>query len=150
MLFRSIPALLSETLPLIDPLARKAGIALKVDLADNLPLIRADRDRIQTALFNLIQNAIEAMPTGGEITVSAQAAPDRREVSLGVLDTGRGIAPDLLEKVCEPFFSTHQEEGLRGLGLTIVQDIVKLHGGRVHIESRSGAGTRVILSFPAE
>jgi signal transduction histidine kinase len=145
-----IPDLLNETLPLIEPLARKAGIALKVELAENLPLIRADRDRVQTALFNLIQNAIEAMPAGGDLTVIARTDPARRVVSLVVQDTGRGIAPDLLEKVCEPFFSTHQEEGLRGLGLTIVQDIVKLHGGRVDIESRPGAGTRVILSFPAE
>lgn len=145
----AIPDLLSDTLPLVEPLARKAGIVLKVDLEENLPLIRADRDRVQTALFNLIQNAIEAMPAGGDLTVSARTDPARPGVSLAVEDTGGGIAPELLERVCEPFFSTHQEEGLRGLGLTIVQDIVKLHGGRVDIESHPGAGTRIILTFPA-
>jgi len=113
-------------------------------------LIRADRDRIQTALFNLIQNAIEAMPAGGDLTVMARTDPASPGVSLVVQDTGGGIAPDPLERICEPFFSTHQEEGLRGLGLTIVQDIVKLHGGRVDIESRPGTGTRIILTFPAE
>ena len=69
-----------------------------------------------------------------------RADPDRREVSLTVQDTGNGIPPELMERICEPFFSTHQEEGLRGLGLAIVQDIVKIHGGRIAIESRSGRG----------
>jgi signal transduction histidine kinase len=145
-----VSGLLDETLPLVEPLARKAGIALKVDLEENLPLIRADRDRVQTALLNLIQNAIEAMPGGGDLTVLARTDPVRPGVFLVIQDTGGGIAPELQEKVCEPFFSTRQEEGLRGLGLTIVQDIVKLHGGSVAIESRPGAGTRITLSFPAE
>jgi two-component system NtrC family sensor kinase len=143
-----IPDLLNETLPLVEPLMRKAGIELQVHLVENIPLIHADRYRIQTALFNLTQNALEAMPEGGKITVSAQADPERREVSLTVEDTGRGIPPELMERVCEPFFSTHQEEGMRGLGLAIVQDIVKMHGGGINIESRPGEGTKIVLSFP--
>ncbi|MBU0651328.1 MAG: ATP-binding protein, partial [Proteobacteria bacterium] len=103
----------------------------------------------QTALFNLIQNAIEAMPSGGRITVSAAAELDRGGVSISVADNGKGIPPELMERICEPFFSTHQEEGMRGLGLAIVQDIVKLHGGRMEIRSAPGEGTTVVLSFPA-
>ena len=65
-------------------------------------------------------------------------------------DTGKGIPPELMERVCEPFFSTHQEEGgMRGLGLAIVQDIVKMHGGRIAIESHPGEGTTIVLTFPA-
>ena len=64
-------------------------------------------------------------------------------------DTGSGIPPELMERICEPFFSTHQEEGMRGLGLAIVQDIVKMHGGRIAIESRSHEGTKIVLTFPA-
>jgi signal transduction histidine kinase len=141
--------LLNETLPLVEPLMQKAGIELKVRLDDQLPRIHADLYRIQTALFNLLQNAMEAMPEGGMITVSGQAGPDRREVSLTVADTGRGIPPELLERVCEPFFSTHQDEGIRGLGLAIVQDIAKMHGGRIAIESRQGEGTKIVLTLPA-
>ncbi|MCE5283573.1 MAG: HAMP domain-containing protein, partial [Deltaproteobacteria bacterium] len=144
-----VQALLNETLPLVEPLMQKAGIELKVRLDDQLPRIHADLYRIQTALFNLLQNAMEAMPEGGMITVSGQAGPDRREVSLTVADTGRGIPPELLERVCEPFFSTHQDEGIRGLGLAIVQDIAKMHGGRIAIESRQGEGTKIVLTLPA-
>ena len=144
-----IPGLLNETLALVDPLMRKAGIELLVHLDERIPRINADRYRIQTALFNLIQNAMESMPEGGKITVDAQADREGREVYLTVKDTGRGIPPELMERVCEPFFSTHQEEGLRGLGLAIVQDIVKIHGGRIAIESVPGDGTRIVLTFPA-
>ena len=141
--------LLNETLSLVDPLMQKAGIELQVHLDEQIPQITADRSRVQTALFNLIQNAMEAMPEGGQITVFAQTDPERREVSLTVRDTGIGIPPELMERIYEPFFSTHQEEGLRGLGLAIVQDIVKIHGGRIAIESRSHEGTKIVLTFPA-
>jgi two-component system NtrC family sensor kinase len=141
--------LLNETLSLVDPLMRKAGIELDVRLETQIPQINADRSRVQTALFNLIQNAMEAMPEGGRITISAHEDPKRHEVALSVRDTGSGIPPELMERICEPFFSTHQEEGLRGLGLAIVQDIVKIHGGRIAIDSKQGEGTEIVLVFPA-
>jgi len=144
-----IPELLNETIPLVDPLIQKAGIGLRVDIDREMPQILADRHRLQTALLNLIQNALEAMPQGGQITLSAQADRERREISLTVEDTGKGIPAELMERICEPFFSTHQEEGLRGLGLAIVQDIVKMHGGRIEIHSLTGQGTKVVLHFPA-
>ena len=144
-----IPELLNETIPLVDPLIQKAGIELHVHFDEKIPQILADRHRVQTALFNLIQNALEAMPEGGRITVSAKAEMERREVSITVQDTGKGIPPELMERICEPFFSTHQEEGLRGLGLAIVQDIVKMHGGRISIDSHPGEGTKIVLTFPA-
>jgi two-component system NtrC family sensor kinase len=141
--------LLNETLSLVEPLMQKAGIELRVDFDEKLPGIPADRYRVQTALFNLIQNALEAMPSGGRITVSAGMAPDRQEVSITVADTGSGIPPELMERICEPFFSTRQEEGMRGLGLAIVQDIVKMHGGRMEIRSVPDEGTQIVLGFPA-
>ena len=144
-----IPELLNETIPLVHPLIRKAGIELHVHFDEKIPQILADRHRVQTALFNLIQNALEAMPEGGRITVSAKAEMERREVSITVQDTGKGIPPELMERICEPFFSTHQEEGMRGLGLAIVQDIVKMHGGRISIDSHPGEGTKIVLTFPA-
>lgn len=144
-----IPELLNETIPLVDPLIQKAGIDLHVHFDEKIPQILADRHRVQTALFNLIQNALEAMPEGGRITVSAKAEMERREVSITVQDTGKGIPPELMERICEPFFSTHQEEGMRGLGLAIVQDIVKMHGGRISIDSHPGEGTKIVLTFPA-
>jgi len=128
---------------------QKARIELHIRLDEQIPQIKADRHRVQTALFNLIQNAIEAMPEGGRITVSAYTDANRREVFLVVQDTGKGIPPELMERICEPFFSTHQEEGMRGLGLAIVQDIVKIHGGRIDIESKASEGTKIVMTFPA-
>jgi signal transduction histidine kinase len=143
-----VPELLNETLTLVDPLMQKARIELHIRLDDQIPRIKADRHRLQTALFNLIQNAVEAMPEGGQITVSAYTDANRREVFVLVQDTGKGIPPELMERICEPFFSTHQEEGMRGLGLAIVQDIVKIHGGRIDIESKAAEGTRIVMTFP--
>ena len=104
-----------------------------------------DRYRIQTALLNIIQNSIDAMPDGGKITISAEDDRAAKTSKILIADNGQGIEADLLKKVCEPFFSSHKDEGMRGLGLAIVRDIVKAHGGQMEIQSTPGSGTSVIL-----
>jgi signal transduction histidine kinase len=140
--------MLNATLPLVDPLIRKAGIDLKVDIAPDLPRLHLDRHRVQTALLNLIQNALEAMDGPGEIRIAAAAAPDRNAVALSVRDTGPGIPAEIQERVFEPFFSTRRDEALHGLGLAIVRDIVKFHGGDIEIRSEPGRGANITLYFP--
>jgi len=98
--------------------------------------------------MNIIQNSLEAMPQGGKIVLSAQVIPSDNLVVITITDTGLGMAPDLVEKVCDPFFSTKTREGLRGLGMAIVRDIMKAHRGKVEIKSSPGQGTSVILYFP--
>jgi len=144
----TVPDILNETLPLVEPLMQKSGIQLLVNVGENIPILHIDRYRVQTALFNLIQNALEAMPGGGKIRISASALPQNHTVAITVEDNGPGINPEVLERVCEPFFSTHTDEGLRGLGLSIVQDIVRVHGGQIEISSRPDEGTKIILYFP--
>lgn len=144
----SVQDLFNETLPLVEPLMQKSNIALHVLEEPDIPEIYVDRYRLQTALFNLVQNAAEAMPAGGEITVSTFADHEGNAVAISVRDNGPGIPEDLMSKICEPFFSTHTEEGLRGLGLAIVQDIMKIHSGRIDIRSRPGEGTEITLYFP--
>jgi signal transduction histidine kinase len=144
----TVPELLNETLPLVEPLMQKSGVQLIVDVNENIPVLFVDRYRVQTALFNLIQNALEAMSGGGKITVTARAVPQNHAVAITVQDNGPGIPPELLARVCEPFFSTHKDEGLRGLGLAIVQDIVKIHGGRIEMKSSPYEGTQIVLYFP--
>jgi two-component system, NtrC family, sensor kinase len=144
----SISDLFSDTLSLVEPQLQRADIKVSVNTEADVPPLYADRDRIQTAMFNLIQNCIEAMPEGGMITVSAYTVPSRRSIALSVRDTGCGISPELMERVCEPFFSTHKDEGMRGLGLSIVHDIVKAHGGQMEIKSRPEDGSEIILYFP--
>jgi two-component system NtrC family sensor kinase len=144
----TVPELLNETLPLVEPLMQKSGIQLVVNVDANIPVLHVDRYRVQTALFNLIQNALEAMPGGGKISVIASTLPHNDIVAIIIQDNGPGIPPEMLARVCEPFFSTHTDEGLRGLGLAIVQDIVKVHGGKIEIKSSPGEGTEVVLYFP--
>lgn len=144
----SVQDLFNETLPLVEPLMQQSNIALHVLEEPGIPELYVDRYRLQTALFNLLQNAAEAMPSGGEITVSTFTDHAGSAVAISVRDNGPGIPEDLMPKICEPFFSTHTEEGLRGLGLAIVQDIMKLHSGRIDIRSHSGEGTEITLYFP--
>ena len=99
--------------------------------------------------MNIIQNALEAMPQAGEIIISAQNILPDHQVVIKIEDTGTGMSPDTMEKACEPFFSTKQFEGMRGLGLAIVRDIVKTHGGRMEINSSPDKGTSIILYLQA-
>ena len=144
----TVSDILQESLPLVEPLISKAGIRLDLQIEPSLPVIYVDRYRFQTVLLNLLQNSVEAMPAGGHILISAQKHEAEQSVVLAVSDDGKGIPPELIGKVCEPFFSTHAEEGMRGLGLAIVQDIVKIHGGSMKIDSRLSGGTTVTLSLP--
>lgn len=140
--------LLNETLPLLEPQQKKSGIQVAVSTDDDLPPLYVDRYRVQTALLNLTQNATEAMGENGRITVSVRKDPSRQAIAITVKDNGPGIPADIMEKICEPFFSTHEEEGLRGLGLAIVTDVMKVHSGDVEIKSQPGEGTEITLYFP--
>jgi len=139
--------ILNETLPLVEPLIQKTNVTLKVEIAAAVAPLYVDRYRLQTALFNIIQNALEAMPRGGEITVSARWLSQERLAAITVRDTGLGMSAETIAKACEPFYSSHKE-GMRGLGLAIVQDIVKIHGGRLEIKSSPGEGTTVTIYLP--
>ena len=111
-------------------------------------MIKGNAPQLRTALTNLIFNSVEAMPQGGEITVSARTILSDGFVAITISDTGPGMTSDVIEKVCEPFFSTKLDEGLRGLGLAIVRDIVKTHGGKMEIKSSPDEGTSIIIFLP--
>jgi signal transduction histidine kinase len=89
------------------------------------------------------------MPEGGQITVLAQAMPEERMASITIRDSGLGMSAEMIGKACEPFYSSHKDKGMRGLGLAIVQDIVKAHGGKMEIKSSPGEGTSIIIYLPA-
>jgi two-component system NtrC family sensor kinase len=144
----TIQKVLNETLQLVEPLMQKTNVTMSVDIDVSIAPLYLDRYRIQTALFNIIQNSLEAMPAGGRITIIAQAVPAERLVSITVTDTGLGMSKEMLDKACEPFYSSHKDEGMRGLGLAIVRDIVKAHGGKMEIKSTQVVGTSIILYLP--
>jgi signal transduction histidine kinase len=144
----TVQQILSETLPLVEPFMQRNKVKMKVNIDEKVKPLYVDRYRIQTAIMNIIQNALEAMPQGGEINISVQNPSSKNFDSIIISDTGVGMTHDIVEKVCEPFFSTKQDEGLRGLGLAIVRDIIKVHGGTMEIKSASGQGTSIILNLP--
>jgi two-component system cell cycle sensor histidine kinase/response regulator CckA len=123
---------------------------LALDLAD-LPNVMADEGRLEQVLINLLINAAQAIPEGdadaNEIRVVA--SPDPNGVRIEVHDTGRGIAPDLLHKIFEPFYTTKAVGAGTGLGLAICHTIVAALGGRIDIESAPGRGTTARVVLPA-
>jgi signal transduction histidine kinase len=124
---------------------RHPGVAVDIRFDDDLPLVRGNEIQIQRIVWNLYENAAAAMHWRGRFTVSGRRAEERLE--LDFVDTGPGMAPDTLDQVLKPFFST-KPEGV-GLGLPIVQRLVLEHGGSIDIESELGKGTRVRVTFPS-
>jgi len=141
----TVHKILNDTLPLVEPLIQQNHVSIDLHIDRSAASLYVDRYRIQTALLNIIQNSIDAMPDGGKITISAEDDRTAKTINIMITDNGQGIPADLLKKVCEPFFSSHKDEGMRGLGLAIVRDIVKAHGGRMDMQSTPGSGTSVIL-----
>ncbi len=110
--------------------------------------VHVDVTQVQQVLVNLALNAREAMPSGGTFTVSTGASGGW--VELACRDTGVGIAPDVLPRIFEPFFSTRGPANGSGLGLSVVDGIVQQHGGTLSVESQPGTGTRFCLRFREE
>jgi two-component system NtrC family sensor kinase len=120
------------------------------DLAPDLPLLFASGNQLTQVFINLILNAIEAMPEGGELHVGSRLIEedDRRSIELEFTDTGIGIPQEHMERIFEPFFSTKQEVKGVGLGLAISYGIVKSHGGTITISSQVGKGTTFVIRLP--
>jgi signal transduction histidine kinase len=114
--------------------------------------VRADRDRLQQILMNLLSNASKFTPSGGRVSVSCRQNGDR--VLIAVADTGRGIPADHLSQIFEPFVQVHREidaakhKGL-GLGLALSRDLAKAMGGDIYVESTLGDGSTFTVSVPA-
>ncbi len=126
-----------------------ARIAVKKDLAAQLPRVRGRASDLQQAIIHILHNACDALADGGTITIRTDAI-DGKLVRIVVEDTGQGIASHNLERVFEPLFTTRTAQGNRGMGLSIVHRIVEDHHGRVVVESAGpGRGASVKMSFAA-
>lgn len=133
-----------ETMDLMGMACESQGIEPILALTTDIPLVKADPELIKQGLINLVKNAVEAMPSGGLLTVRTGLAP--AHVSLEVEDTGVGIAPELRDKVFSPFFSTKGKGS--GLGLAMIKKFLDDMGGTVDLTSIPGEGTRVTLLLP--
>jgi signal transduction histidine kinase len=143
-----LPRLVEALLPAFAEPVRERGVELEVDLAPALPEVRVDPMQLEQALVELVSNALDAMPRGGRLRIGARASNGAGpvEVAIEVSDTGAGIPAEILDSVCEPFFTTRQEG--TGLGLAIAKRYVEQNGGKLEIESRPGSGTTIRVRLP--
>jgi len=133
-----INSLLAHILDATQPTLVARNVELRTELSDGLPLVKADADQLQQVFINLINNSLDAMPLGGELTVFTKLEQDA--VVIELTDSGEGIAEDQLDLIFDPLFSTKHGRGT-GLGLTIVKQIISEHGGEVEVASEPGKQT---------
>lgn len=140
----SLNDILLDTLTLLGPEIENRDVTLSQNFAEDLPNAPLDEVQVKQALVNLIKNAIQAMTQGGALTLTTIAETDG--VWVYVADTGGGIPQEKINRIFQPYFTTKKEGS--GLGLMIVQRIVREHGGRIELESNTGQGTTFRLWFP--
>jgi PAS domain S-box-containing protein len=133
----SLNDVVEKTLALLQPELDNRGLTVKTRLARQLPVSPIDATQMQQVLVNLIKNAMHAMTKGGTLTLQTGEGADGVWVSVG--DTGGGIPQEQINRIFEPFYTTKKKG--TGLGLMIVQRIVRAHGGRIELESHVGRGT---------
>ena len=121
-------------------------------LGENLPWALMDRNQIKQVVINLVNNALYAMPDGGQLNVetACQSRYNQQWITLSVRDTGVGISPENLQRIFEPFFTTRGERGGTGLGLSVTYGIVTDHGGMIEVESQVGVGSSFTVWLPLE
>jgi signal transduction histidine kinase len=150
--FRStdLNQVIRETVSLVEHQLKTSKIELTLDLAEGLPTIHGNPGKLQQVFLNLLLNAKDAMPAGGQLRVVTQA---NGHVEAVVSDSGSGIAPEHLKRIYDPFFTTKTtpkpgERRGTGLGLSVSYGIIQEHAGKIHVESAVGAGTTFHLEFP--
>jgi PAS domain S-box-containing protein len=146
----SLPTAARRVVQLLDESARKARIALNVDLPDDLPAIHSYGKEIEQVFFLLAQNAVQAADGTRDHCFCIRGAGQGDAVELQFADDCGGIAPEILERVFEPFVTTKPPGEGTGLGLCVVQRIVSQVGGRLTVDSRWGQGTTFFLTLPID
>jgi len=131
-------------------LKTSSNISVRSNLGRNLPPLSCERNQIAQVLINLLTNARDAMPNGGEITIRTRYNAKQNRLTLQVSDTGAGIPIEIREKIFDPFFTTKEVGQGTGLGLSIVFGVVKAHGGEIEVESAPKQGTTFTIHLPKE
>ncbi len=140
-----------STIQLLGHRLRSYDVQLEIERLRPLPVVLTDAEQLKEVLVNIIVNACEAMGKGGAITIQEEAVGDdsmRPWAHIRITDTGPGIAPNIIEKIMQPFFTT-KEQGT-GLGLSIATRIITEHGGRLEVSSSAGRGASFLISLPVE
>jgi two-component system sensor histidine kinase/response regulator len=145
-------SLMADALQQVSPLLQENGLTLVREIADDLPALRADEDKMVRVLTNLLGNAIKFTPDGGTVTLSAHPSAAEAAVVFAVRDTGRGIPREAFARIFEKFGQAQMDRATRhqstGLGLTFCKMIVELHGGRIWVESELDQGSVFLFTLP--
>lgn len=143
----NVNAIINKTLKLMQNMLDVSNINTRLNLASRLPAVFIDENQIQQVFVNLIVNAIQAMTTGGTLTISTRIGTEPDTVEVGIRDTGKGIPQEFLPHIFDPFFTT-KEDGGTGLGLWVSYGIIKHHGGNILAESKPGVETVFTVQLP--
>jgi signal transduction histidine kinase len=135
---------LEEVLHVQEHELQNRELTVDVEFGPEPAIVKADRNQVKQVFFNVIRNAMEAMNAGGELRIKARGDDDNVYLRFG--DSGDGIPMEALPRLFQPFHTTKKDG--HGLGLMVVQRIMRDHGGQIGIESREGVGTIVTLQFP--
>jgi len=141
----SINVLIEDVLQVIQRKMSEQKVSVKQNFQEELPLLLVDPEQMKTCFMNVLLNAIQAMPSGGKLTISGQNDGDG-SLSVTFADTGEGIPAEHLPRIFEPYFTT-QSAGI-GLGLATTKRIVEEHGGEINISSEVAIGTTVTFRLP--
>ncbi len=147
----ALPELVDQCVTMVSPRAKAAGVSVTAQVDSELSEISADPLRLRQILLNLLSNAIKYNSTGG--TVIVRIRPDeKKKFRISVRDTGRGIAPEHVEHLFEPYYQAAvADQGIgTGLGLAIIKHLAELHGGNIEVESVVGTGTMFTVKLPRE
>jgi signal transduction histidine kinase len=140
----SVNEVMKETLALLEREIADRDILVEQELGEDIPKILLDRTQLQQAFYNVIRNSVQAMRAGGILRVRTEATDTHVVVSF--IDTGRGIGPEQIGRIFEPYYTSKKEGS--GLGLMIVQRIVREHGGTIEVESDVDRGTTFRIKLP--
>ena len=125
--------------------AKTMNVALTREIGDGMPLFRGDQRLFIDAFQHLLDNALEAMPQGGQLSVSAAYEKSREAITIRITDTGAGISETHIKKVFQPYFSSKKNR--KGLGLTIAKRVIDLHRGTLSLESAKDKGTTISINL---
>jgi two-component system, NtrC family, sensor kinase len=146
----SLNEVVEDIVALSKHLIHTSGVELKLDLEVNLPWVVMDANQMKQVLLNLVHNALQAMPNGGEMKIVTEsvARNNRDWVVVSVMDTGVGIPQLEQARIFEPFYTTKGNQGGTGLGLSVTYGIVTDHGGLIDVESQPGVGSKFTVWLP--
>jgi len=144
----NINEVLKQSVAITAHAAELQNIKMAINLNSELPNIEGDSDKLQQVFVNMIINAIQAMPDGGELTIATLFAKDDNFVEIEISDTGCGILEENIKKLFDPFFSTKETGEGTGLGLSVSLGIVERHGGAIDVRSKIGDGSTFTIKLP--